>query len=162
MIMLEQVVNNILNAFEDTVIPSVEDIFMDGVDLYPEYSQILKLLSDKKWNDLSVEDLHIVEDGIYSFTPRAFVYYLPAFLLRTLEMFESEDMLSETTLSILRPPNSTYIDLFNRRIQEMTLKQKRAVKHFLQYLLRQFPEYFVDEDAKTFTFWQIHSNKLFR
>jgi len=154
---LEQVVRNITEAFIDADMPGADELFGEESDVrHPDYGEVISCLKGRKWSDLDIDDLHDIELGFFAFTPKAFAYYLPALLIFIVKDYPSEDDLAGTLMFVLAP-GLIGLPHLNRRVEQMTQKQKMAVKSFFEYLQHQHPEYF-DEDlglteVEAYKFW---------
>jgi hypothetical protein len=99
------------------------------------------ILRGKLWQDMSVDDLMNIRSSFrYVITPPAFAYYLPAFMLASLNPEVPYDI-PESTTYILSPycpwedPRQVAVDDFGHQTQGITQQQIAAIIVFLEYLL---------------------------
>lgn len=95
---------------------------------------------------LAPKDLANHVDSLCFFTPEAFRYFLPAFMLVELEHPDQSGMIAETVLFHFTPTTDQgAIARYQRRIQCFTPKEREAIAAFLTYIQRvhEFP----NEDA---------------
>ena len=69
-------------------------------------------------------------DCLAHFDRKGFRYYIPAFMLRLLDNYDPDSMMTIGTLSILRPRTESWKFLYSLLSQE----QCRAIAHYLQSL----------------------------
>ncbi len=101
--MIHSAVEQVAAAFNDGPAPAEDEIVSRSSFPYdPEREQIRKFLSGKRWTELSIDELdRYIGDAsaILSFlTPKAFSYYLPAFLTVSLTDYARADAIVYSTL----------------------------------------------------------------
>lgn len=114
-----------------------------------ECDQIKSSFGGKKWMDLSQEVIAENYDKIPLFTPQAFHYFLPAFLIRSLEEFHPGSSILEFTLYSLSPTKTKPDDRwYSERLASFTKDQISAVVGFLKLILNDERFYMFHKDAE--------------
>jgi hypothetical protein len=116
------------NAFKDVPYP---DVITDNKSL--EGLAIAEAFRGKNWRDLSVEFLRYNESALGFFTPKAFHYFLPAFLIVSVTKHKEADVIPSSLVFILTP-NEEFKNTFDVRVQLLSREQKKAVREFLVYM----------------------------
>ena len=161
------------------VVEVIEDVFATGIypgdynlvtgdtTKDPEAEWIYQNLKGKNWKQL-LHELENLEGGdlyryhiVYSFTtPDAYCYYLPAYLIVSLD-FERVDTVGDYLLSSLTPPTEQVLvsrkGFFTERLERLTQPQREAIGLFLNYLSSE-----VDIKPATIYFWKqfVHIENL--
>jgi hypothetical protein len=122
-------------------VPSDEDRMLRGECLIHWVDGGVSIaFAGKHWQELSVEFLTTHLDALYDFTPEAFCFYLPAYLLAAVRLSEAEAQtgavnIQETLAYKLFPlKQEGFIwDVFEARMSLLTFEQKAAVREFLRW-----------------------------
>ena len=134
-----QLADEIREAFPTSPIPS--EIISKELLYDPERQEIAGAFSGRTWHALSIEELRYHDIALSCFTPQAFAYYLPAYLLAISDDLVKADILVDSTLYYLRP-RSGFIEKLRARMEALSSQQRQAVAHFAEYLRDVFPENF--------------------
>lgn len=126
----------IVSAFAEVEYPG--DSFL--VDMNPhgfnhEQEDLLNAFRGKHWRDLTLKELH--NTGLFFFTPQGFHYFLPAYLIVSIEDYEDADVLPFETISSLQSElsaESGRTDKFERTVRLFTPSQREAIREFLMYM----------------------------
>jgi len=130
----QELVSIITEAFPVTPVPPA-----DGLIEHYMGEEAARFLGGRQWCDV-IEDLWTVNrDGetLISLSPTAFSYYLPAYLLATLEHQGSEWFVG-FLLSALYPPEwmgPAALEKWQRRMNMLNPLQRNAVRQVLEYLV---------------------------
>ncbi len=101
----------------------------------------------KHWREVSLETLISNRDHLSFFTPEAFRFYLPAFLIALLTHPNPLDLdvLNENTVSNLSPNYDWGIDqfkeIFEPRVAVLDAAQKKAIKWFIEWYVDRSKQY---------------------
>jgi hypothetical protein len=124
----------ILAAFEGVPHPGDDNIA--SVDTrHPEYRRYAVYFKGKQWNTIDFVEAREMHGALNAFTPEAFHYFLPAFMLASLESYDLYDLI----------PESIRVDLeyvgahrkhFPVRMAQFTKDQKRVITEFLREMER--------------------------
>lgn len=139
----EEVRKQIESAFLTNTYPGDKKLVIDGEE-DPECRFIKLNLIGKHWQDL-LQEPHFtaVHNVSLSFmTDKAFIYYLPAFLIASLDWYEA-DMLGITTIFELAPPPLGSLSL--ERAKKFNKMQKDAIRSFFKFLCDEYSEEFPDK-----------------
>lgn len=132
--MIHSAIEQIVAAFSDGPSPAEDEIVSRSSFPYdPERDQIRKFLSGKRWTELSIEklDSYIGDaSAILSFlTPKAFSYYLPAFLTVSLTDYMRADAIVYSTFRRFSRFNDAGIDALQATwMAGLTTSQLEAVE----------------------------------
>ena len=99
-----------------------------------ECVELRETFSDLKWDSIQPTILDSNWGQLPLFSPAAFHYFLPAYILRCLDNFDPDNLVCEFTLYSLCPTSTTEDDKkWNlERFQLFTEEQKKAIGSFLK------------------------------
>lgn len=128
----------IQEAFADVPYPG-DDQLVTHTD-YFERDAIKTFFKGKDWRDINIEWLshEYPQDPsacLGFMTPQAFRYYLPAYLLVSIDNLPESDVTPETTVWALTAPETPGPDMdrFVARMDGLTKRQAQAIKSFLEF-----------------------------
>lgn len=124
----------IREAFEDAPYPGDESLVADQSDYDPESRVIANAFKGKDWRDVSLEMLRNHADALPLFTPAAFRYYLPAYMIGCVDSYYDLNVAPGAVLFNLTPPkqrNEWEWDFFWVRAQQFNEHEKGVIKSFL-------------------------------
>ena len=126
---LEQLRQTILVTFPMTDPPAHNEITSHPCD---ECAEVASDFSGVKWwsADPAVIDENF--DDLPLFTPLAYRYYLPAFLLRALETFDPDNLVTQFCLFDLS--GDPHDDWYRKRIELLTSDEAAIAVTFLRYI----------------------------
>jgi hypothetical protein len=160
-------------AFPDDSPPMGDKLTSHATGVGSEYDYVKAYFEGKRWKDVTLDSLRSGYPGPASaclnfMSPEAFRYYLPAFLIITMEDPVEADAIVDTVISSLRPPefpDADFLDFVRRYLGEESTKQftsqenlaqdrrifaetvallsdmqKRAVRAFLQFMTGHYPQ----------------------
>jgi hypothetical protein len=136
---LQDVISLIEKSFTQNVRPGKYEIVSESAAYDPERTQIQKFLEDKNWHDVSLKSLsEYVGDGsaiLSLLTPKAFGYFLPAFLKICVADYEKADVIVDTTFWKFLYRNDVSDDAFKSRLtSELTANQLETVAAAAKFL----------------------------
>lgn len=125
-------------AFEGAAIPDCDEVI--GPSAYDHEAQAMRRsLVGRHWLSLGGDDLLNHSDHLWLLTPKAFAYYLPAYLLAGID-YEAEHQAGPTIVSHLVPAEGAEGQTsFDALTVDVTAQQARAVLSFLSYLWTRYP-----------------------
>jgi len=100
------------------------------------------------WQGHPVEMLRYHSCALSFFTPKAYHYYLPAFMLAELADAEAADIIADCIVFDFSP--SLSIGLLAERIALFSRPQLTAIKAFIEYLIAQHGEYGSMDEANKY------------
>jgi len=118
----------------------VLDVVFENSDIEDEVSD---LFIDIKWEDVDLTKISFRDDVVIAMTNEAFIYFLPAFLMRLIYFYSDTDVLEQTVLQKLMPILSgteyrkTWLDLMPNKLTEA---QKNILAKVLFYLATEFDD----------------------
>ena len=132
------------SAFAEVPYPGDKNI-VQGSSL--EAKEIEKFFKGKRWEDITLESLKSnppmdPSAGLSFMTKEAFQYYLPAYLMITLDYKREADVIPEFTIRALCIPEipERDRDWHQLRVANFTGPQRRAIKAVLEYVSELFEE----------------------
>jgi hypothetical protein len=109
-----------------------------------DYDYDMEAFAGKHWKELSSDFMDTHARTIRSFTPEAFHFYLPAYLIASLDNPESEA--ADYLLTMLKPPElweeTAVKSEFAHRIGVLTEEQTQAIRSFIHFLKDEYSENF--------------------
>lgn len=141
------IAREIKTAFGDMPYPGAECIANDlkGTDL--ERRQIREEFGRyENWQDVPRELLLQERDALPLFDPQGFRFYLPAYMLFTIEDYEGADTIPESIVHSLTLPDAgtELYEFVRERLALFSEEQRTVILHFLECLERCHPEDFTD------------------
>jgi hypothetical protein len=108
---IEELRKQIEAAFGQARYPG-DDHLVDDNSGYPgaESTDIAAAFRGKHWKDLPLETLRYFSAALSFFTPEAYHFYLPAFLITSALRYDDADILPGAVLFHLTPPGERYAD----------------------------------------------------
>ena len=99
-----------------------------------ECDELRDTFSDLKWDSIQQTILDSNWGQLPLFSPAAFHYFLPAYILRCLDNFDPDNLICEFTLYSLCPTSTTEDDKkwHSERYQLFTEDQRKAIGSFLK------------------------------
>jgi hypothetical protein len=133
----DAVKRRLLEGFSATPYPGDEHLVavQDGTD--PECREIESAFKGKDWRDVSVEMVRDHKDALPLFTPAAFRYYLPAYMIGCVESPREVDVALDSVLFNLTPPkkhSGWQWDRFWARAQQFDEHEREAIRSFLELM----------------------------
>jgi hypothetical protein len=125
--------SRILTAFDAREPPRDSELLhpdcMDDCDILQFYGGV-------RWQDMSDEMIVYNYAALTAFSPRAFAYYLPAYMLWTLSYPDSIEYAGEALLRALDPGTSAEMlhDFRKSHFDALNRKQRETVSNFLEAL----------------------------
>jgi len=92
----------------------------------------------REWSSLSPVEVRKYVAALSFFTPEAFCYYLPAFMLAELLDAETADVAGQFVVYAFAKPQPNYLVSYDARIALFTQVQKQAVLAFLDYMQEKY------------------------
>jgi hypothetical protein len=140
----EQLRLEIEAAFDPLNYPGDGNIVYDNSGDHLECNEIRALFAGRHWREMPLETVLHHPEALSAFTPEAFRFFLPAFLLAALFHFDEADVLPESIVSGFRRPRHSYDETRQReRLQILTPDQTRAICGFIDFLEQEHGEGFL-------------------
>ncbi len=142
----EELTQLIEAAFAETAYPGDERLVSESCDL-----EVAAAFRGRHWRELPLDMLARYHEALFFFTPEAYCYYLPAFLLASALHYDEADLIPHSVVFsliaptqreiILRPvafssplPKQEVIDFYQRRMERLTAGQRQAIRCFLEFM----------------------------
>lgn len=148
----EKLIDNLHNAFHGTKPPSALNAAGGNVAASGDYSQAAHFFSGKYWGDIDyLEFLETYPSGgasaVNFLSQVGFFHYLPLFMICVLRDFKKSDLLVDTLVSRLTPPEEGVWSLhFRDEFDILKNDQSKVVAHFLKILSTCHAQYFIEPD----------------
>ena len=157
---VELVRRQIEEAFADVRYPGDANLVYDTSGHHLECNQIAELFRGKHWRELTLEFLVPNRDSLCFFSPAAYRFYLPAYLLATLADPVEADLMLDSVVNRLTGPldiPSPERDAFLEQVEGFTEKQTRAIVLFLEFLRDECHDLFTfDEPTRALHSYWLH------
>jgi hypothetical protein len=127
----------VLEAFDATSYPGDKNLVVDQSGYDPECMEIVSAFKGEDWKNISVEMLRNYADALPLFTPSAFRYYLPAYMLGAVDSYYALDVALDNVLFNLTPPKKRSgweWDFFWARAQQFNEEEREAIRSFLELM----------------------------
>ncbi|WP_377192896.1 DUF6714 family protein [Ruegeria meonggei] len=140
-------------AFDCLEPPSDDELLhpdcMDDVDILEFYGGV-------KWQEMTDRMIVYGYAAPTAFSPKAFQYYLPAYLIWTLRNPDSPEYASESIIQALDPGTSKEMlhDFRKSKFSLLSLEQKEAVRRFLCHFANH-PDLGEDAERALLNYWSI-------
>ena len=141
----ERLVSQIEEAFSDSPKPEGDPIVLD---CDPDSEEVQAFLRDKDWRDLDARALvPLYMDVLPLLTPQAFRFFLPAYMIASVEAHDEADALPDFTAYSLTEPDAqdTFsVDRgvpamspqgFRDNVSQFTAAQEEAIRAFLEHMV---------------------------
>jgi hypothetical protein len=98
---MEDIINKINIAFGSTQAPSKAEMLDERLS---DESEIIHLMSIRRWQDVKPETLMKLHSALPALSPKAFKFFLPAFMVWAIEnRFKSDSFTLDSTIYALNP-----------------------------------------------------------
>ena len=135
-------VSRIRQAFSARKMPAHYDAIIP-----PEYEHdeerhaVREYFRGRRWNDCSLDDHDTFDhSSLWFFSPAGYAYYLPAFMIASLNHFDNAGLIPNTLVSTLCAPAGHKVDSnYTARMQEFTQIELSVILQYLEYCESAFP-----------------------
>lgn len=134
-------------AFKNIEYPGNSDIVYDNNNA--ECEQIRNDFIGKKWEELDIKLLQYNNEALTFFSPSGFQYFLPAYLMTSIERYNEAGNITFNTLCNLIPPSkndSEGIAFFNEKISNLNKEQNAAILAYLYWIKEEHPHAHFEDD----------------
>jgi hypothetical protein len=157
---------SVRDAFARTPRPPNGDLVPTVPGEDPECDEIVANFQGKTWRELSAETIQYHADSLPLLTPSAFRYYLPAYMMTSLEppsaSFHPEDVMCFVLLSLVPPEWHEDRAYFMARARQFSPKERHAIARYLKLIAERkeaewggdVPESQRNELARAIGFWR--------
>lgn len=144
-----KVSSEVVRAFKGREKPRLSQIVYDNSDYHLQCREGFDLFGGLKWEDVSLVEIQAQPEGLCFFSDLGFKYYLPAYLLRSIEAYKEVGIANEAIVGcISRPRDTQLFEFVQRRMVGFNEWEYSAIQAYLQELLDN-PEYPVNESQVT-------------
>lgn len=141
----------------------VEEAFADvpypGDDKLLRYSfsvdndTVLESFRGKHWKEISPEELQLNEAHLSLFSPEAFCFFLPSFMVGALLHPEETNIVWQCVFYNLAPGHSD-LDFLHERIKLLNARQKAAVRRYVELYVQTETSLPDPRKPEAVAFWQ--------
>jgi hypothetical protein len=128
--------SQVKEAFRDVKYPGDDHLIGDSSDPIThdaESNEVRDAFAQKRWNEITRDHLVYLPQAVSFFSPKAFVYYLPAVLLATLDFERETAYFRESFIRRLSPDEGNQ-KRFLQIAAALTAEQKRVVAEYLEFV----------------------------
>jgi hypothetical protein len=153
----EELRHLIEDAFAETEYPGDHALVYDTSGYHLECNEIAAAFRGRHWRELSLDTLLYHHAALFFFTPEAYLYYLPAYLLASALLYHEADVIPGTLVFSLTPPDQrnitigpvvinqtppkqTDIDDYQQILERCTPQQGQAIRRFLEFMKANYAE----------------------
>jgi hypothetical protein len=128
-------VRAIADAFAEVEYPG--DVHLIENPRHPEYEELTEFFRGTTWRSHSAAKLRWHSRALSLFTPAAWHYFLPAFVIADLEDPLATDVLGGTVRTQFAPTSRQHDFRFaSPRMSRLTAEQRKALAGYFRYCLR--------------------------
>jgi hypothetical protein len=112
---------------------------VDAGTLDPKTERLRNAFKNRRWQDVSIDMVRSFKDDLPLFTPAAFAYFLPAYLLACMEAPDEVDTAFDSVIFNLTPPLSDggwQIRFFQARARLFSQEEANTLSMFLDMAAR--------------------------
>jgi hypothetical protein len=152
----ENLIQAIREAFSMAAYPGDDLLVYDTSGAHLECIQVAEAFRGRHWPDVSVDQLLNQPDSLFFFTPEAYRYYLPAFMIAAVQSYVDMDIVVINLVHTLIPPaEGQDRNRFEARMQGLNARQRSAVRQFLEFLISAHGQDFPRNDLQLAleTYW---------
>jgi hypothetical protein len=156
--MSARVVQKIQEAFATNQYPGDDNLVEDSS--YWESINLSDQLKGKDWREISLETLKKNRFSLSLFTPEAFRYYLPAFIIASVLHADEVDTLPSSVFHNLTPPEGEGLDMdeFLKRNGDFNALQREAIREFIKLYVTVETSYPDPKRERATRFWKESEN----
>jgi hypothetical protein len=132
--------DKICAAFAATPYPGDENIAVDQTGHDPECNEIATAFAGKRWTQITPEILREFSQSLPLLTSPAFRYFLPAYMIGTIDPQVDLSGARDFVVFNLTPPGARtgwQADLFRARAELFTTEERDAIRSFLELMEQQ-------------------------
>jgi hypothetical protein len=105
-----------------------------------ECNEVAAAFRGKHWKEIPLDVLRYHSSGLFFFTPEAYRFYLPAYLIAAALYHDEADTIpGSVVFSLIPPSDARDVQTYHRRMEGFTSSQRNAIKSFLEFLKAQHP-----------------------
>ncbi len=110
----------------------------DNLLRFPDYASksVLATFRGKHWSEITPEMLIEHQHSLHLFSPEAFWFFLPCFLISAIRHGDVTDLLWETVFYNLAPGFGGDTDFLNERISLLDARQKKVLRRYVELFVR--------------------------
>lgn len=136
----ESLRREIEGAFADAKYPGDDKLVYDDSGGHLECNEVATAFKGKQWKEVPLDVLRYHSAGLFFFTPEAYRFYLPAYLIAAALNYQDVDTLPGSLIfSLIPPADARDLASYRRRIEGLTPTQRKAIKSFMEFLKAQHP-----------------------
>jgi uncharacterized protein DUF6714 len=106
----QALLQDITDSFADAAMPDIAHLLEPGAEAELEGERIVAGFGGRRWWDVPHDVLVDRFEALEYFSPQAFRYYLPAFLIASVTYYADDDVLADYVISALTVPQPSDSD----------------------------------------------------
>jgi hypothetical protein len=129
----QDVKTKIASAFTAAPYPGDDNLVADPSEWDPECREIARAFAGKRWIEVTPEIIGAHSQALPLFTPAGFRYYLPAYMMATIDAPDPEALRDFVVFNLAPPrrPTGRKADFFQARAGQFTAAEREAIRSFL-------------------------------
>jgi hypothetical protein len=145
----------IAEAFAGVAYPGDKNLVYDNSGAHLECAEVAEAFRGKHWREVELDLLRHQSAAVFFMTPGAYRFYLPAYLLASIDRYHEADTMPGSVVFSLTPPREPADEgEFRKRIGLIDAAQAKAIRGFLAFLREAHVEDFPDDQlARALSFW---------
>jgi hypothetical protein len=151
-----ELIKNIRNAFISEEYPGDSNLASNNASVYPEYENLKNKFKGKQWYELENEFIFNEKDSLFFLSKKGFKYFIPAFMIASIEEFDEMDDLPNIVIGkFTLPADIDDIILANKiKLSNMDWQNPEKLSDFFQSTLKE-----KNKQIHTFIEYMIEFNK---
>ncbi|NJL88244.1 MAG: hypothetical protein HC886_23475 [Leptolyngbyaceae cyanobacterium SM1_1_3] len=152
-----RVVQKTQTAFATSQYPGDDDLVEDKS--YWEAINLSEQFRGKDWKKIDLKVLKKNRFSLSLFTPEAFHYYLPTFILASVLHPDEVDTLPDSVFYSLTPPEEegAEMDKFRRRTENFNATQRESIREYIELYTTIETSYSDSKKERAINFWTQHN-----
>lgn len=148
----QRLIPEIREAFQNLEYPGDDNIVVNPK--YAEPYEMKEAFKGKAWFDVDSETIITYRMSLIYFTPEAFCYYLPTFMIADLQDHEPLDIGHFVFLNLIPSDHADYQAKYGK-LSLLDEKQKKVTMNYIHHFLTYAPSYLEDCSKEGRQFWNI-------
>lgn len=137
------------DAFAGTRPPDTSEIVPKHEYVHLECDEIREAFHGKAWDELSLPFLTYHREAVFFFTPRAWSYYLPAYMQAIITDYDGTDTMVNGLLATLAASRDADDEARRRaRIAALNGRQRAALGKFIDWVASEHSDDLEEEDRQ--------------
>jgi hypothetical protein len=144
----DEIKGKIMETFAGVEYPGDDNLVYDNSGYHLECNEVKAIFRGKKWQELDLLTLRRNRDSVFFFTPEAYHFYLPSFLICILDDHDEADAITDTVLYSLttRGKSDEEKNFVLKRLALFTKEERDVITLFIKWLKDEYADYHSKDD----------------